>query len=260
MKHTFVVLAYKESPYLESCIKSVINQSDVVVATSTDNEYIRKICDKYDLPLKINPHPNQGIGADFDFARTCVDSDIVTIAHQDDIYEPTYHDEVVKAYQKNPKASLIFTDYYEIKNGKKQHSNINLKIKRILLLPLRLRFLSGLKFIKRLSLRFGNAICCPAVSFVNKNITLDKVFSCDFKCNVDWYAWEKLSKQPGKFIFIPKALMGHLVYEGSTTTAIINDNIRTKEDLIMFEKFWIKPIANMLNNFYKKSEENNFKE
>lgn len=36
--HTFVVLAYKESSYLEECIKSVLNQkypSKVVIATST---------------------------------------------------------------------------------------------------------------------------------------------------------------------------------------------------------------------------------
>lgn len=36
--HTFVVLAYKKSKYLEACIQSVLNQeyrSQVVVATST---------------------------------------------------------------------------------------------------------------------------------------------------------------------------------------------------------------------------------
>ena len=41
--HTFVVLAYKESIYLETCIKSVLNQkykSDVVIATSTPNDFI----------------------------------------------------------------------------------------------------------------------------------------------------------------------------------------------------------------------------
>ena len=40
--HTFVVLAYKESEYLEDCIKSTLNQkykSDVVIATSTPNKY-----------------------------------------------------------------------------------------------------------------------------------------------------------------------------------------------------------------------------
>ena len=46
--HTFVVLAYKESSYLEECIKSVLNQkypSKVVIATSTPNQYIENIAD-----------------------------------------------------------------------------------------------------------------------------------------------------------------------------------------------------------------------
>ena len=50
--HTFVVLAYKESEYLEDCIQSVLNQSyksEVVIATTTDNDYIRNMAKKYKL-------------------------------------------------------------------------------------------------------------------------------------------------------------------------------------------------------------------
>ena len=42
--HTFAICAYKESPYLESCIKSVLNQSvktKVAISTGTPNDYIR---------------------------------------------------------------------------------------------------------------------------------------------------------------------------------------------------------------------------
>ena len=52
--HTFVVLAYKKSKYLEACIQSVLNQeyrSQVVVATSTKNEYIEELADKYNLKV-----------------------------------------------------------------------------------------------------------------------------------------------------------------------------------------------------------------
>ena len=52
--HTFVVLAYKESKYLETCIKSVLNQkyrSDVVIATSTPNDYINSLANKYNLEV-----------------------------------------------------------------------------------------------------------------------------------------------------------------------------------------------------------------
>lgn len=259
-QHTFVVLAYKESQYLEQCLKSVLNQeylSDVVIATSTPNAYIQGLADKYGLEVIVNPHAGKGIGYDFDFARTCIDSPLVTIAHQDDIYEHSYSRKVVDAYHQNPRALIIFSDYYEIKNNEKVYDNTNLKIKRILLKPLKFKNLRNTKFGKRSVLRFGNAICCPAVTFVSANIQLASVFKSDLTCNIDWEGWEKLSLEKGGFVFIPECLMGHLVYEGSTTTAIINSNIRTKEDLIILKKFWPKPIATAINAFYKNAEKSN---
>ena len=235
--HTFVVLAYKESSYLEECIKSVLNQkypSKVVIATSTPNQYIENIADKYSLAIKVNPNPGKGIGYDFDFAVSCGETELTTVAHQDDI-----------------------CDYYEIRDKGNVYSNINLKIKRILLLPMRSKKISSTKFGKRLSLRFGNSICCPAVTFVIDNIKSKDIFKCDFVCDVDWFAWEKLSLKDGKFTFVNNPLMGHRVHEESTTTEIINDRIRTKEDLVMFQKFWPKFISNLINKFYVKAENSN---
>lgn len=43
--HTFAVCAYKESPYLEECLASLVRQtvsSNRIIVTSTDNDYIRK--------------------------------------------------------------------------------------------------------------------------------------------------------------------------------------------------------------------------
>ena len=56
-EHTFAVCAYKESPYLEECIKSLKNQtikSNILIATSTPNDYIKGIADKYAIPYYIN--------------------------------------------------------------------------------------------------------------------------------------------------------------------------------------------------------------
>ncbi len=259
--HTFVVLAYKESPYLEKCILSVMKQtkknSQIVIATSTNNSHIKNIANKYDVTIYEAPKSKQGIGYDFDFAYSCATTPLVTIAHQDDIYEPTYYEKVLEKYQKNPKALLIFCDYYEIRGKKKVYSNTNLKIKRWLLTPLRSKFLSKTRFGKRLVLRFGNAICCPAVTFVRPNIPYPSIFQCSFVCNIDWYAWEKISRCKGSFILVKEKLMGHRVHTNSTTTEIINNNIRTKEDLIMFQKFWPSFIAKLLNRFYVQAEKSN---
>lgn len=255
--HTFVVLAYKESSYLEECIKSVLNQeykSKVVIATTTDNDFIRNIAKKYKLEVVVGKHTS--IGGDFDFAVKTGKTSLVTVAHQDDIYDYEYSKTVVEEYLKYKDAIILFTDYYEIRNGEKVFSNFNLKIKRILLSPLRLKCFSKFIFMKRLVLRFGNSISCPAVVFVKDNCPKD-IFKSNYKCNVDWFAWEHLSKLKGRFVFCNKKLMGHRISEESTTTDIINQGIRTKEDFEIYCKFWPKWIANRLASLYKNSEKSN---
>lgn len=53
--------------------------------------------------------------------------------------------------------------------------------------------------------------------------------------------------------------MGHRVHDESTTTELINDRTRTKEDLEMFKRFWPNFIAKIINKFYVKAEKNNSK-
>ena len=256
--HTFVVLAYKESSYLEDCINSVLNQSlktNVIIATSTPNDYIKEIAKKYNLKIKINDG-KKGIGYDFDFAIHSADTELVTIAHQDDIYDYDYAKNVVDAYNEQKESIIIFTDYYEIRNKEKVFKNLNLSIKRILLRPLKNHKKANKLSRKRSVLKYGNAICCPSVTFVKNNI-YNEVFSCDLNCNVDWYAWEKLSKLDGYFYFIDKIIMGHRISNETTTTEIIKDNKRTTEDYKMFCKFWPKWFAKIITKVYSKSENSN---
>ena len=52
--HTFAICAYKESKYLEECIISLKNQtvqSNIIISTSTPNEYITNIANKYNLQI-----------------------------------------------------------------------------------------------------------------------------------------------------------------------------------------------------------------
>ena len=55
--HTFAICAYKESLYLEECIKSLKNQtvkSNIIIATSTPNDHIKNLAQKYKIQLFIN--------------------------------------------------------------------------------------------------------------------------------------------------------------------------------------------------------------
>ena len=254
--HTFVILAYQESPFLEQCIKSILNQhnaSQTIIATTTPNHFIDNLAQKYNLKIVTGKHTN--IGGDFDFALHSANTPLVTIAHQDDLYDKFYSDEIISAYHKHPNSSIIFTDYYEIRNSKKTYTNLNLKIKRLLLLPLKISHGKS-KFTKRSALRFGCSICCPAVTFVTNNCP-SSVFSSDYKCDVDWHAWETLSKKHFSFTYISKPLMGHRISESSTTSNIIKHGLRAKEDYEIFKRFWPKPIAKLFTKMYHLSEKSN---
>ena len=46
MEHTFAICAYKESVYLETCIRSLKEQtieSNIIMVTSTPNEYLVQV-------------------------------------------------------------------------------------------------------------------------------------------------------------------------------------------------------------------------
>ena len=51
--------------------------------------------------------------------------------------------------------------------------------------------------------------------------------------------------------------MHHRIHEGSETTRLINDKTRGSEDLAMFELFWPKLIAIIINKAYSLSEKSN---
>ena len=182
--HTFAICAYKESQYLEECIKSLKNQtvkSNIIMATSTPNEYIENLAQKYNIKLYIN-NGEHGIGQDWNFAVSQTKTDYVTVAHQDDIYCENYLEEIVKKLENNKDFVIAFSDYNEIKNGKTIPLTVNLKIKKILQFPLKINGKS--KFAKRFALAFGSSICCPAVT-VNTKILGKKPYITNLKCDLD---------------------------------------------------------------------------
>ena len=257
-KHTFVICAYKESPYLEECIQSVINQtvkSNVMIATSTDNLYIRGLAKKYNLEVRVATHKSD-IARDWNFALESSDTEYVTIAHQDDVYERTYASNVLKRFEADTDALICCTDYYEVRNGERVSKNTLLFIKRILSSLLCIKGLNKTYFGKRSAIAIGNGICCPSVTYNMNKMDLP-VFEVGMKCNLDWQTWEKLSRKKGSFIYIHKLLMGHRIHEESTTTEIIGDNARGTEDYEMFRKFWPAPIAKIICKLYSNSEKSN---
>lgn len=254
--HSFVVCAYKESPYLADCIRSLKNQSiksSILVTTSTPNEYIESICKRENIPLLVN-HSNPGIASDWQFALSSAKTDLVTLAHQDDIYKPEYTEKMLKKVNKAKHPVLYFCDYSELKNDKEVKHNKLLFIKRLLLIPLRM--FPSLVFMRRLSLSFGCPICCPSVTYVSEIIKRHP-FESSMKCDLDWEKWEELSKEKGKFVYNNRILMSHRIHSESATSLLIEDNTRSEEDFLMFERFWNEKTAKLLTKKYSSSQKSN---
>ena len=258
VSHTFAICAYKESPYLEECICSLEKQtvkSNILIATSTPNSYIKELAEKHHLPLYINTGES-GIAQDWNFAYRQAKTEYVTIAHQDDYYKPEYLQNVLDGLKKAKSPIIAFTDYGELRNGEAVEKNSLLKIKRLLLLPLRIKALWGCVWARRLCLSLGNPICCPSTTYVKETFP-ENPFEVRYASNVDWMMLEKASRYTGEFCYITEVSMYHRIHEESTTSEIIGNHARGQEDYEMFCKFWPKGIAKIIARVYGNSEKSN---
>lgn len=269
-KHIFAVCAYKESEYLECCVKSLVGQtekSDIIICTSTPNDYIDSVAAKYDIPVFVRDGASD-IRDDWNFAYNTADASFVTVAHQDDEYGKNYVKYMMAAIdeatysKKNEKdnisdykdsgITMFLTDYLPIKHGKKGPRDINCKIRRLLRSPLKCNAFAKSKFIRKLTLSLGNSIVCPSVTY-NKDKLGENVFTSEFKFNIDWDTFLKLALVKGRFVYVDRPLTFYRVHDGATSKEFIENHGREVEDMAMFCKFWPKPIAKLIMVFYKKA-------
>ncbi|MDO4960768.1 MAG: glycosyltransferase family A protein [Eubacteriales bacterium] len=258
MKHTFAISAYGESPYLEQCIRSVREQSaldPVIICTSTPNELIRGLSEKYGLELYIRDGASS-LKDDWNFAvQTAVEmtgAELVTVTHQDDVYHADYARALKKALKVYPDTSVFFTRYRTIDEAGNELRTKAESVKRLLRLPLRLRRISDREFIKRLPLIFGNGIGCPTCTY-NISLTGLPVFQNDHSFVIDWRTLLRLSSMPGRFVCIEKELVDYRVHQNAETRKNIDNHNREKEEAEVFASIWPGPIVSLLMHFYKKA-------
>ncbi len=257
----FAVCAYGESAYLEDCILSLERQScasGIILCTATPSPFLEDMARRHGLKLYVNDGPH-GIAEDWNFAYACAKAPLVTLAHQDDVYDPGYLQSVLEAVNREKDPLIAFTDYYELRNDDKVFAdkNRNLRIKETALLPLRVRALWKSRWIRRRILSLCNPICCPSVTYVKPALP-QVVFESHFASNLDWQTWETISRRRGSFCYVHRPLMGHRIHEESTTTKVIGANKgRSDEDLEMYLKFWPRPIAVWINRLYSAGQDSN---
>ncbi len=271
--HAFVICAYKKSPYLEFCMRSLRRQtvkSDVYLVTSTPSEYIEKLADKYRIPVFVRDGESSLRGDWlFGWEMAGADHSLVTIAHQDDKYHPQYTETLLKAYEKYPDMTVFCSDYVVMKTEegtlsdgtvyagttKMVAGDVVRLVKKILRLPLRLRSLADRTWVKKLPLMFGNSICCPSCTY-NHDFIGDVMFRSDMEFALDWDNFYELANMPGRFICSEKPLLAYRVHDGATTKACIEDNRRSQDEICMFRKMWPEWAVRILMRYYKKSYKN----
>lgn len=256
--HTFAICAYGESPYLEKCISSLLKQtqkSKILIATSTPNNYITSIAEKYNIPIYINTG-EKGLAGDWNFAYKCAETPLVTLAHQDDIYYQNYGEDVRAALNTCRHPLIAFTDYHELRDGITVTKNRLLGVKRLMLTPMKIHGFWKSSFVRRRILSFGSAICCPSVTLVKENLG-DFSFKNNMKSNIDWQAWEEISRRKGEFAYVSHPCMAHRIHQESTTSSLLEINGRREEDLYMYRKFWPEWMAKVIEHFYQSSEKSN---
>lgn len=257
--HSFAICAYGESPYLEDCIQSVLRQntiaSETFIATSTPNDYINQFANQYSLPVFVNKGES-GIGQDWNFAYSKSTGDYITIAHQDDVYCENYANAACRYLDASSDPIIFFSNYGELRNDARVDDTHLLKVKRKMLAPISNGRFAHSRFMRRRILSFGSPICCPAVTLVRSKVP-ELPYMTKMKASLDWDTWEALSRLNGDFLYSTEILMYHRIHEDSATSSLIESQTRSHEDREMFERFWPKPIASLLESFYSRSEKSN---
>ena len=257
---TFAVCAYHDSPYLEAALDSAVRQDipvEVIVAMSTPSPYIAELAAKYGADYRVNPRRGGGIAEDWRFALGCVETKYGAIMHQDDIYLPDYASQVVRAAERFRDTGIVFTDYGDLLNDGRIHSNRGyLWVKRCLLWAFYLKNSHKNRFFKRTALIFGNAICCPSVTY-NLELLRPVEFDPSYSVNLDWAKWLALSVGNIRFVMVPKVLMAHRIADEMETASAIADNRRYQEDLRIFSEIWGETLAKLLMWFYRRAYINN---
>ncbi|MDD2534886.1 MAG: glycosyltransferase [Eubacteriales bacterium] len=258
--HTFVIMAYKNAPYIEETIQSILKQSyksEVCMSTSTPNERIQAIAQQFNLPLFVN-QPGQGIAADWTFALRCAKTPLVTLADQDDIYDPSFSDRMVQQLNKYPDMIVGFTHFKEIDSDRHVRPlNLTMAVKNILMIPYFIRSHFKSRFFKRLVFHFGEPICNPSVTYNMAVIGEHNLFDETYSVSLDWDALLRLTEIKGHFCFIKQPLILHGIHTGTQTSFGIVNGKRYEEDYRIMVRVWPKWLAKWMTDAYAWSYRSN---
>ena len=254
MQHTFAVPVYRTAPNLGALVRSLRAQteghSEILLTTSTPSPELEEFAGLHALSLHINPQ-RLDIASDWNFALATARTELVTLAHQDDLFLPGYVAALTAALRRHQDAVIAFSDYSEHTTQGACPPTINLRIKRLLCqraFGARECLTESSDKLRLLSL--GNPICCPSV-MLNRATLGEFRFPPGYQTNLDWMAWLELARRRGGFVYVRGRLVSKGIHPGSETAATIANRAREREDRALFGELWPAPVAAALAVVYK---------
>lgn len=226
--------------------------SPIVVCTSTPFDDMDAVCGEFGA-LVVRHGPNRGIGSDWNQALGSVGSDLVTLAHQDDLYLPRFTEQLLAGHARSPNSAIYFCDAGEITHcGLPRQGYRNNLIKRwMVAVAFAGRTSISDALSRRALLGFGNPVVCPAVT-LNRAVAPHFRFREDLRTNMDWLAWVELTEAAAVTRIIG-TLMEHRVHEDSETFRCLDDGARSAEDRMVFERLWPSKVAGLISRLYSRS-------
>jgi hypothetical protein len=250
-QHGFAVLAYRDSPFLESCVRSLVSQSSgsgVLISTSTPSPHIDRIAGRYGVPVIVSPGPS-GIGPDWNFALRQGDWPMITLAHQDDLYDPEFARRSVEALSSSD-AAIAFTGHREISDDGAPSTTRVIRAKH-LLTAMATGGRPRLGPMRRWALlAFGNPVACSSVTFHRERLGAFR-FDEGLRSNLDWAAWWELHRRGLAFAFASEPLVLRRYNDLSATAGLLRNGTRLEEDRLMFRRIWPRPAAECLGAAYR---------
>lgn len=252
---TVIICAYKECPYLEESIKAIVSQTvktSILISTSTPNDYIYNLANKYGIEVRINNDGGQV--KDYNFAMQQCKTPLVMLGHQDDLLDRRYIERCLEELNRAKKPIIACTNYLEMHNDiVDSKPSVIIRIKRILIWPLKIKWLRGTIFGKRICMLIGNPITHPSVMCVMDE--MPKIcFREKYKASMDWDLWERLSRKKGEFVYIKDVLLYHRMNnENQTAKLLKTSNVRYDDEYEILCRFWPKTVARFIMKFYSKS-------
>lgn len=252
---TIVICAYGECAYLDKSIQAVVGQTvktKVLISTSTPNEHILGLAEKYGIEVRVNPEG--GHVKDYNFAMNQADTPLCMLAHQDDLIKSTFAEKNLEALNHAKRPIISFCNYLEMHEDlidKKPSTMV--KIKRIMLWPLKVPGLGRTAFGKWLIQCMGDPITHPTVVCVMKEMPKE-IFREEYRASMDWDLWQRLSRQKGEFVYVSDVLLYHRMNKENATAKLLeHTNARYEEEFEIMSRFWPKWIVKIIMHFYSKT-------